>query len=523
MKHEKNKQTSSNAIIYSRVSTDEQKELGYSLQEQTQRLRQYCERENFTEVFTFEEHHSAKNFNRPEFQSILRMLKSKEILAGVLIVTKIDRFSRNAMETLMMVKELSAFNVKVFSLNDGELDFTDTAKFLPLLIMTGAAQQENLVRGDNTKRGMRQANKEGRCTGRAPLGYKNNKLTRLVEVDSYNAPFIVRGFQEVAMGTYFIDEIRKRLLKEGMKNCSKQTFLNIMRNPFYCGKIRITAWKDEAETVVKGLHEAIIDESLFNEVQAILDGKKKKIPVRITRNDNLPLRGHLVCRICSSNLTGSGSRSRNGAKHYYYHCQRGCNERFRSDVANEIFANYLGSFQVPAEILCLYDSILDDVFSAGDIERKQYMDNLDIQIRAVRAKLASLEDKFLNDFIEASDYKGIKRRIDSEEEELVEKRNEVGMEKSALKAYLEYGFPLLYNIKEYYSRASLEVKQKLIGSIFPLKLIFSENSYRTTRINEVLVLLTSNINGLGVIKTEQADISASLSTYAPRSGLEPET
>lgn len=69
----------------------------------------------------------------------------------------------------------------------------------------------------------------------------------------------------------------------------------------------------------------------------------------------------------------------------------------------------------------------------------------------------------------------------------------------------------------------MEVKQKLVGSIFPEKLAFSGKKYRTTRMNELLVLLTSNINGLGGLKKEKADIYTGLSNWAPPLGLEPRT
>src|SRR5690606_38484640 len=105
------------------------------------------------------------------------------------------------------------------------------------------------------------------------------------------------------------------LKKLGFNHCSKQGFLNLVRNPFYCGLIRIPEWKDEEEIYVKGIHEPIISEELFYEVQNVLNGKRKKFPNQITQSDNLLLRGHLVCKKCGGKLTGSGSLSRNKTKH----------------------------------------------------------------------------------------------------------------------------------------------------------------------------------------------------------------
>ena len=40
---------------------------------------------------------------------------------------------------------------------------------------------------------------------------------------------------------------------------------------------------------------------------------------------------------------------------------------------------------------------------------------------------------------------------------------------------------LLSHLPEYFQEASLEIRRKLLGSIFPLKLIFDAGKYRTPR------------------------------------------
>ncbi len=268
------------ALCYSRVSTDEQKETGFSLQEQEGRMKQYCI-SNECEPKFFAEHHSAKDFNRPIFQQILKKLKLKELKANVLIVTKIDRFSRNAFETYNMVKALLELNVQVFSLSEGLLDFTDTAKFFPLLIQAGAAEHENLLRSDNVIRGMRQALKEGRWVWNAPLGYVNNTLKKTIEIDKVYSPFVIEAFNKIATGAYSADEIRRELISKGLKNIAKQTFLNLLRNMLYCGLIRVDAHKEEPMEIVKAIHEPLISEELFIQVQSVLEGKKKIVLPRL--------------------------------------------------------------------------------------------------------------------------------------------------------------------------------------------------------------------------------------------------
>jgi hypothetical protein len=68
-----------------------------------------------------------------------------------------------------------------------------------------------------------------------------------------------------------------RNLQEAKENGFKVTMSNFwvaVHNPVYCGKIYIGPYKDEPVRHMPGLHQLIISESLFCDVQDYLDGKK---------------------------------------------------------------------------------------------------------------------------------------------------------------------------------------------------------------------------------------------------------
>ena len=67
----------------------------------------------------------------------------------------------------------------------------------------------------------------------------------------------------------------------------------------------------------------------------------------------------------------------------------------------------------------------------------------------------------------------------------------------------------------------MEVEQKIIGSIFPRKLIFDGKKYRTTQVNEAKALLASNRNGFGELKKEKAGKISGQSYGVPPVGVEP--
>ena len=511
-------------VLYIRVSTEEQKENGYSLQEQNIRITKFCEKSNWEIIERYEDDHSAKDFERPQFKILLEAIKKRKIRPDAIVVTKIDRFSRHSYLAQEMVETLSRYGVKVFSIADNQFyDFKDPNSFFQQYFSIGIAQYENIVRSDNTKRGMRQAAKEGRTMGKAPVGYCNNKYEKTIDIHPVNGPLIKKGFEMLSQGVFSIEEVRKKLLKQGLKKCCKQTFLNIVRSKYYYGVIIVKEWADEPVQEVIGQHPPLISKELFDEVQMVLFGTRKKLSVVITRKEELPLRGYLYCHSCQGKLTGSASTSRNGDKHFYYHCQKGCKERFRADLANDCFENYIGSFQTSENVLKLYRLILEDVFNQDENDRLVLVKQVQSKIEQIKTKLESLQDKLLENVIDKIDYHLMKPRILAELNDWILKKEDLSRDISGFQTYLDYGLLFLFNMKEYYQSATLEVKQKIIGSIFPEKIIFFENKYRTTKTNELLSLLTLNINELGGVKKQKATLSNGLSNYAPPLGLEPRT
>lgn len=85
--------------------------------------------------------------------------------------------------------------------------------------------------------------------------------------------------------------------------------------------------------------------------------------------------------------------------------------------------------------------------------------------------------------------------------------------------YSSYSLSLLSNLKYYYSTSTLEGKQKMLGLIFPEKLVFSNNTYRTNEPNEVLEFLCNNNNGFEGSKKEKAAENSDLSCMVARTRL----
>ena len=88
--------------------------------------------------------------------------------------------------------------------------------------------------------------------------------------------------------------------------------------------------------------------------------------------------------------------------------------------------------------------------------------------------------------------------------------------------YIGYGVEVLKKIDYSYEKADL-LKHKIIGSIYPEKLIFENKKYRTKRINSVVELIThKNSKLLGHKKRLNENLIIQSSMVGP-AGIEPAT
>ena len=157
---------------------------------------------------------------------------------------------------------------------------------------------------------MRRGKMEGRWMGNSLRGYKNARDERnkpiMVPEGGKQEQLIRMAFNEFALGTYNIEDLRRKLNQEGL-NISRSAFNKLLKNRGCTGYILVPAFESEKETWVKGLHTGLVDLETFEKVQNILEGRiyNKKPNKYQTQQENLPLRGLLICPQCNRIMTGS--------------------------------------------------------------------------------------------------------------------------------------------------------------------------------------------------------------------------
>lgn len=522
LKEEENKETY--VLIYCRVSSDEQAK-GGSLDFQEERLRRYCRDNGYNIIdYDFREDESAKTFEkRPTIQKILKFVRKNRGKVDKLLFLRWDRFTRDIISGVETMKELLSLGVEPNAI-EAPLDYSSETWPLLLGVHIGLAQGDNIKRSKATKDGIRATQEAGRCSNKAPRGYKNvrtSKHSTHVEIDEDKAKVIREVFKEVAEGMECACRIRRRICPF----IPESSFLEILRNRFYIGEIFVKEHKDLPSYWTKGIHEPLIDEETFYKVQDILDGKKRGTPKLTGKkriHPDLYLRKFLVCPICGHALTGAGSKGNGGRYYYYFCCQDHKHLNMRAETMNDKFVKYVSTLKPNETVLKLYEQILADIRDEGNKDKKAEVARLKKELAEQQKLVESVEDKYFSNEIDSNIYQkmlkrynGVIESIEGKIKMLTETIN------TNIEPKLKYSISLINNIDAFIADAPVEVKIKLISSMFPEKIEFDGIRYRTDSYNKVLDLIFQETKELrtGRIKSE-----VSFDTHpasVPRPGIEP--
>ena len=406
--------------IYCRVSTTEQAEEGYSIDEQNIKIREYCEREGH-EIYNLYEDRgiSGKNItNRPGIRQLLDDATKNKF--DLVVVWKLNRISRKLLDILNIVDLLNKHNIAFRSLTENFETETPSGK-LQLNIMGAIGEFERETIAENVKMGLLARAKEGRWNGGVVLGYdlvelpnegKKRKNTRL-EINEKEANTVRRIFELYSQGHGY-KAVVNRINKEGHKTkrngeFAVSTVKEILQNPVYIGKIRYNVRQDwskkrrnniNANPILSdGIHEPIVDVETWNKVQVILKERSKKH--NKVYDCEFPLTGILKCPVCGAGMTISRSTSKrkDGTRRVneYYSCgnwkNKGtavCNSNsIRVEVADEYVLNKIMEIINNESIL---KKVVDNINQNKSTKLKPILEQLE-QVNKEIEKLTSKKSK----------------------------------------------------------------------------------------------------------------------------------
>lgn len=159
------------AVYYTRVSHDNQVEDGSSLDNQDDRIKKFCELNDYKIVGNFSDPGvSGRKFeNRPEFMKMIKMVDKHE--TDVVVVYSLSRFGRNVKDTLKWISYLESKGVSFYTL-DFQIDTSTSHGKLMLQMMAAFAEFESNQRGELIQSVMKYLKKEQKVyCGPTPLGF----------------------------------------------------------------------------------------------------------------------------------------------------------------------------------------------------------------------------------------------------------------------------------------------------------------------------------------------------------------
>lgn len=493
-------------IIYCRVSTQEQAEDGNSLKTQERLCRDYA-RSNDIELIAepfIEQGESAKTVNRTKLQEMMKYCKIREGEIDCLIIYRIDRLSRDTYDYAGLKAFFTSCKIKIVSISE-PIEDNPVGRFIENTL-AGIAQLDNEIRGERSKNGMIEALKEGRYVFKEPYGFDRigGRGTATIKPNTKLAPKIKAVFKLILEGHRSLEEVRQKakeigVTREDGRPLAKSHFYKLVKNPAYKGFIDIPSMG----IYQKGAFDYIVEPEVFDQVQQVLNGKTKKLPVYKKINPDFPLRGTIKCGQCNKRMTGNWAKKKYG----HYRCTKCKNINIRKDEVEAKFAKYLSSINLKNDIANVIQLAVKLNWEQQREEIIKSIKDLDAKKISIKERQNKVIDKNIsgvfNDCITKTKLSELEAELASINLEIMRYKRPEEDERELI----EYSVQFLRNMTSNWEQTDVTIQNKLQKWLFPDGLVYKNGEF-TTQVKPLTVLLNE-------------ELDADFSTMVTLRGLEP--
>lgn len=400
--------TTNKVAIYVRVSTTNQVEEGYSIDEQKDKLSSYCHIKDWSiyNIYT-DGGFSGSNTERPALEQLIKDAKKK--LFDTVLVYKLDRLSRSQKDTLYLIEEIFIKNgIEFLSLQENFDTSTPFGKaMIGLLAVFAQLEREQIKERMQLGKLGRAKSGKSMMWARTSYGYDYHKETGTVTINELEA-IAVRDIFNSYLAGMSITKLRDKLNDKYPKtpNWHYRIIRGILANPVYCG---YNQYKDQ---IFLGNHEPIISEKTFNKTQDEL--KARQIAAAQFSNNPRPFRakymlsGIAQCGYCGAPLQITlGTIRKDGSRNIRYQCKnrfprttkgvtiyndnKKCDSRFyeKSDVEENVIQQISKLQNDP--------KVIDGLFA--NLETTINRDACIKQIEVLSRKVSRLNDLYIDGLI----------------------------------------------------------------------------------------------------------------------------
>jgi site-specific DNA recombinase len=488
-----------NAIGYVRVSVKDQST--YSLDGQERAIRQYCATNDLQLLEVFKDDgESSYTFDRPDWKALERFIKANKSVTHLIIFDH-DRFSRNLAEALIKIKELhDKFGVRVLATTDSfNTDFTDPSTFMIRAFKYMMAESELHKIRSRTQAGYIQACLKGHYVNKAPYGYINEKIGEApsLSIDVEKAFAVKLIFNEYLAGSS-IEEVRKLLKAHNFNLSGNSAIQRILTNPTYAGLIKVPQYRDRPETVVPGLHKAIVSEQSFYQAQQKLTGNKR---ISIHSNDEVPLKG--VLKGPGGRLVSAGNSKSKSGKYFWYYVQQEDRKHLSAIKLHAQMGELLDTLSFSTQRIAYYEKIVGTEIQKHLMGRAEQVARTKKALRQVEDKIALAEEKWLLQPTSKAAYTKVMNALRSQHIELANRLRQLEEDGRIYWERLNAALPKLHDLRSCYEGMPLYRKHQFLNMVFDNSLRHDGTTYRTPYIHPIFEHNRLALKEKGLLVIEQ--------------------
>lgn len=295
--------------IYIRVSTQEQATEGYSVGEQTTRLKKYVEAMDWDIYKIYvDPGFSGGNIDRPSLNEMIKDVETGEI--DKVVVYKLDRLSRSQLDTLYLIEKVFLANDTDFVSMSENFDTSTPFGRAMIGILAVFAQLEREQIKERMGMGKEAIAKLGKWNGGPePIGYDYIVNESKLVVNEYEKMQILEVFDLFLKGTP-LRTIELMFLEKGYAHkhgvWTPKAMKRVMRNNTYLGYMKYSGVNYE------GQHEPIIDRETFDKAQVLLDEREEAYRLSGIKpgGQTTYLGGLMYCKHCGGKYAKNDWRQR---------------------------------------------------------------------------------------------------------------------------------------------------------------------------------------------------------------------
>jgi site-specific DNA recombinase len=418
---------------------------------------------------------------REAFQRMLARVRGQGDV-DVIIVYQLSRMARNRYDDAIVMADLRKRGVTLVSATEA-IDDTPVGQLMHGILATFNEYQSRQSGADIAYK-MGQKARNGGTLGRAKLGYLNHidhsdgRVIRTIIVDSERAPFVRLGFEFFATGDYTQADLADELYDRGLrtratrrhpaKKVSKNKISQMLRDRYYLGYI------EHEDEEIRGRHEALIDEDLFDTVQELLESTSTAGERR--REHHHYLKGSLFCGRCQRGgikrrMIIQRTINSKGAEYLYFFCrgrQKGAclapyvNVALIEDAVEHHYTAIRFSQPFITEMRDQIDAVIGEQEESGRLLRKQ----ITAQLKELDTKEENLIDLAADSTLPRTKVKDKLRDIARERRRLEGRLDTANADLTDSAQLVNVGLALLEQPDQLYRRSNDQQRRLLNQAIF---------------------------------------------------------